>query len=107
MAGAAKWVIGGSAVLILAVGGELLWIHHRNAADQVVAPTAASTYKMDPDDEVYVKQDHPMSLKDEKDLKGTTIWVSAGAPDGLLPLRPRQNRLQERRRPARSRTHRR
>jgi hypothetical protein len=76
MAGVAKFVIGGSAILILAVGGELLWIHHRNAADQAAAPTAAA-YKMDPDDEVYVKQEHPMSLKDEKDLKGNTLWVSA------------------------------
>ena len=85
MAGATKWIIGGSAVLILAIGGEALYIHHRNAADQAVAPTAASNYKMDPDDEVFVKQDHPMSLKDEKDLKGSTIWVSAGGQMDYYP----------------------
>jgi hypothetical protein len=85
MAGAAKWVIGGSAVLVLAIGGEALWIHHRNAADQAGPATTASTFKMDPDDEVYVKQEHPMSLKDEKDLKGSTIWVSAGGQMDYYP----------------------
>jgi hypothetical protein len=77
MAGAAKWIIGGSAVLVLAIGGEALYIHHRNAADQAVAPTAGSNYKMDPDDEVYVK--------DEKDLKGQTLWVSAGGQMDYYP----------------------
>jgi hypothetical protein len=82
---AAKWVLAGSAVLVLAVGGELLYIHHRNAADQAAPTTAASNYKVDPDDEVFVKQEHPMSLKDEKDLKGTTIWVSAGGQMDYYP----------------------
>lgn len=85
MAGAAKWVIGGSAVLILAIGGEAFYIHHRNSADQAAPTTAASNFKMDPDDEVFVKQDHPMSLKDEKDLKGSTIWVSAASQMDYYP----------------------
>lgn len=85
MAGVAKWVIGGSVVLVLAIGGEALYIHHRNVADQATPTTAASNFKMDPDDEVFVKQDHPMSLKDEKDLKGQTIWVSAGGQMDYYP----------------------
>ena len=85
MAGAAKWIGAGAAVLVLAVGGELLYIHHRNALDAATPTSAADNYKMDPDDEVFVKQDHPMSLKDEKDLKGSTIWVSAGGQMDYYP----------------------
>ena len=85
MAGVGKWIAAGAAVLVLAVGGELLYIHHRNALDQATPTSPASNYKMDPDDEVFVKQDHPMSLKDEKDLKGQTIWVSAGGQMDYYP----------------------
>ena len=59
-----------------AVGGELLYLHHRNVLDQQ-APEQA-TYKSDPDNLVFVKHEHPMSLKDEKDLKGRPLWISAG-----------------------------
>lgn len=83
MAGAWKWVAAGSLVLVLAVGGELLYIRHRNAQDE--AGPVKATYKADPDDEVYVKHEHPMLLKDEKDLKGQTIWVSAGGQMDFYP----------------------
>ena len=85
MAGVAKWIIAGSTILVLAIGGEAFYIHHRNAADQAAPATAASSYKTDPDDEVFVKQQHPMSLKDEKDLKGSTLWVSAGGQMDYYP----------------------
>lgn len=85
MAAPVKWILGGSAVLILAIGGEALYIHHRNTEDQAAPTTAASTFKADPDDEVYVKQDHPMTVKDEKDLKGSTLWVSAGGQMDYYP----------------------
>jgi hypothetical protein len=32
----------------------------------------------DPDDRVVTRSENPTSLKDEKDLKGRTLWVSAG-----------------------------
>jgi hypothetical protein len=84
MAGAKVWVLGGLGVLLLAVGGEALYIHHRNVEDATAGPTKPD-FKYDPDDLVYPRQEHPMSLKDEKDLKGKTIWVSAGGQLDYYP----------------------
>jgi hypothetical protein len=73
-------VLGSVAVLLilsLAVGGEAFYLHHRNAEDAAAPTSTGPAYKIDPDDDVYPKQEHPMSLKDEKDLKGRTLWVSA------------------------------
>jgi len=84
MAGATKWVLLGSAALVLAVGGELWWIHHQNANSQVIP--AAKEVKVDPDDLVTVKHEHPMLLKDETDLKGQTLWVSAGGQMDYYPF---------------------
>ena len=73
---AVKWGLAGFLVLGAAVGGELLYLHHRNVMDQTMPEQA--TYKSDPDNLVFVKREHPMSFKDEKDLKGRTLWISAG-----------------------------
>jgi hypothetical protein len=72
-------------VLVLAVGGEAFYLHHRNAVD-AAGPAAGPAYKTDPDDEVFVKAEHPMSVKDEKDLKGRTLWVSAGGQMDYYPF---------------------
>jgi len=85
MAGVKVLVVGGLAVLVLAAGGEYLYLQHRNAEDAKVAAPTGPAYKMDPDDLVYPRQEHPMSLKDEKDLKGKTIWVSAGGQMDYYP----------------------
>ena len=84
MAGAGKWIALGSAVLVLAVGGEMLYLHHRNVLDNQAPPPKAEA-KSDPDDLVFLKQEHPNSLKDEKDLKGRTLWVSAGGQMDYYP----------------------
>lgn len=83
MTKAVKLVLAGVGVLVLAVGGELLWLHHRNVQDQ--AGPATVDYKSDPDDLVFVKPEHPMVFKDEKDLKGRTLWVSAGGQMDYYP----------------------
>ncbi len=85
MAGAGKWILAGSAVLVLAVGGELLWLHHRNVEDAKTVDTRPD-YKADPDDLVALKHEHPMVFKDEKDLKGRTLWVSAGGQMDYYPF---------------------
>ena len=55
----------------------MFYLHHRNVEDAKV-PAAVDNTRTDPDDLVYVKSEHPMSLKDEKDLRGRTLWIAAG-----------------------------
>ena len=76
--------LGIGAVLVLAVGGEELYLHHRNVEDNK-APVAVDYNSGDPDDLVYVKGEHPLTLKDEKDLKGRTLWISAGGQMDYYP----------------------
>jgi hypothetical protein len=82
-----KAAIAATLVLILAAGGDYWYFHHKHAAedaaaaqDEALAAHGAkhADYHSDPDDLVFLKSEHPMSLKDEKDLKGRTLWVSAG-----------------------------
>jgi hypothetical protein len=79
----AKAAIGATAVLILAVGGQLLWLHHeRNAPVAVKAPEREAIAD---DDLVFLKKKRPDSLKDVKELKGSTLWVSAGGQLDFYP----------------------
>jgi hypothetical protein len=77
--------IGASVLVLAAVGGEVGWLHHRNAEDAKVTVQKVE-YKSDPDDMVFLKHEHPMSLKDEKDLIGKSIWVSAGGQLDYYPF---------------------
>ena len=84
-----------SAVLLVVVGGaDYLYLHYKrhaeveSAAKQEAALSHGSIhsdYKSDPDDLVFLKNEHPMSLKDEKDLKGRTLWMSAGGQMDYYP----------------------
>ncbi len=79
-----KAVIGASLVLVLAVGGELLWLRHeRNAPVAVKAPVREVIAD---DDLVFLKQKRPSSMADMKDLFGTTVWVSAGGQLEYYPV---------------------
>ncbi len=84
----AKIALGSGLLFVIAVGGEALYLHHRNALDNTVT-VAKSDYQADPDDLVFLRSEHPISLKDEKDLKGRTIWVSAGGQLDYYPLNGR------------------
>jgi hypothetical protein len=78
----AKLAVAGTVVLVLAVGGEVAWLHHERNAD---VPVKTSGYKSDPDDLVFLKKSHANSLADEKDLKGKPLWVSAGGQMDYYP----------------------
>jgi hypothetical protein len=78
-----KFAIGGTVVLLLAVAGEVAWLHHERNAD-VPAPKVALV-KVDDDDNVFLKKERPDTLKDAKDLKGRTLWVSAGGQLDYFP----------------------
>ncbi len=73
-------------IMVVAVGGELLYLHRRNAED--AKPVAKTESKIDPDVMALygLKHEHPMSLKDEMDLKGRTLWVSAGGQMDFYPF---------------------
>ena len=85
MTGGQKVAIAGVVAVLLAFGGETAYLHHRDRVDAEDKPAGKPAYKMDPDDEVFLKQEHPMSLKDEKDLKGRTLWISAGGQMDYYP----------------------
>ena len=78
-----KAAIGGTVVLLLAVGGEVAWLHHeRNAPGPQVATQETP---VDPDDLVFLKKERPSSMADVKELDGKTIWVSAGGQMDYYP----------------------
>jgi hypothetical protein len=78
-----KAAIGATAVLILAVGGEFLYLRHeRNAPVVVKAPEREV---IGDDDLVFLKKKRPDSLKDVKELVGSTVWVSAGGQMEFYP----------------------
>jgi hypothetical protein len=79
----AKAAIWATAVLILAVGGQLAWLHHeRNAPVAVKAPEREVIAD---DDLVFLKKKRPDTLKDVKELDGSTLWVSAGGQMEFYP----------------------
>ncbi len=79
-----KAAIGGTVVLVLAIGGEGLWLHHeRNAPVVLKAPEREVIAD---DDLVFLKKKRPDSLKDVKELKGSTVWVSAGGQLEYYPF---------------------
>ena len=83
MKNGAKAAIGATTVLILAVGGQLVWLHHeRNAPVAVKAPEREVIAE---DDLVFLKKKRPDNLKDIKELDGSTVWVSAGGQMEFYP----------------------
>jgi hypothetical protein len=81
--------IGGSMVLLLAVGGEVLYLHHeRNAPAKL--PATVDYGPTDPDDLVFLKKERPSSMADLKDLYGKPLWVSAGGQLDYYPYAAHQ-----------------
>ncbi len=86
MTSGVKAAIGGTVLFVLAIGGELLYLHHeRNEPVKAPATTTADTEKIDPDDLVFLKHLRPDSMADIKDLYGKTVWVSAGGQMDYYP----------------------
>jgi hypothetical protein len=77
-----KAALGLTAVLVVAIGGEMLYIHHRNYVDQHMTVPSQNQYqesrRLTDDDNVFLRKERPDSLADERTLIGKTIWVSAG-----------------------------
>lgn len=77
MQNGAKAAIGATVVLVLAVGVRVGLIYReRHAPDNSVKAPAREV--IPEDDLVFLKKKRPDSMKDIKELVGTTLWVSAG-----------------------------
>ena len=83
MQNGAKAAIGATVVLVLAVGVRIGLIYRERHAPVVVK--APEREKIAEDDLVFLKKKRPDSLKDIKELKGSTVWVSAGGQLEFYP----------------------
>ena len=79
-----KAAIAATLVLILAVGGELIYLHHERNKPMVVA-NAPVRERIADDDLVFLKHKRQSSMADAKELVGTTVWVSAGGQLDYYP----------------------
>jgi hypothetical protein len=84
MGNGVKAAIGGIIVLLLAVGGEVLYLRHERNKPMVVK--APEREVIADDDLVFLKKKRPDTLKDIKDLNGSTLWVSAGGQIEYYPF---------------------
>ena len=82
----AKTFLAAAAFFLAVTGGFVAYKHHQRTADDALPAPVKATYVADPDDEVILHHEHPMSLADEKSLKGKTLWVSAGGQLDYFPL---------------------
>lgn len=80
-----KAAIGATAVLMLAVVGEVVWLHHERNAPMKMQATQQEE-PIDQDDLVFLKKMRPDTPKDVKALDGKTIWVSAGGQMDYYPF---------------------
>ncbi len=79
----AKIAAASVAALVVAIGGELLYMHHRNTTDANAPVQQRGVYEkgaISDDDTVLYSLKHlrPDSLKDIRELVGKDVWVSAG-----------------------------
>ena len=85
MASGKKIAAGVTAVLVLAIGGQLLYLHHER--NSYVAPAKADvSYKVQDDDLVHLKHTYPSEMKDAKALAGKPLWISAGGQLDYYPV---------------------
>ncbi len=84
MGKAVKLAIGGVVILLLAVGGEVLYLRHERSKPMVIKGPEREVIA--DDDLVFLKKKRPDTLKDIKDLKGSTLWVSAGGQLEYYPF---------------------
>ena len=73
-----KLAIGVTTFMVLLAGVRIGLIYKHN--HEVNSPKEEPSHwmKMDEDTSVYLRKQHPDSVKDERKLIGTTLWVSAG-----------------------------
>jgi hypothetical protein len=78
-----KLAVGAVMLGLVAIAGEVLWLHHERNSNW--APPVASQVAMDPDDLVFLKKQRPSDMADLKPLFGKTIWMSAAGQMEYYP----------------------
>jgi hypothetical protein len=76
-----KIALAATTAFVVAIGIEVLYIHHRNVTDENAPTVRRDAYEqpaLTDDQTVYLRKERPDSIADEKQLIGKTIWVSAG-----------------------------
>jgi hypothetical protein len=79
-----KAAIGATVILVVAIGGELAYLHHER--NKPIALKAPEREVIADDDLVFLKKKRPDTVKDIKELKGSTMWVSAGGQLEYYPV---------------------
>jgi hypothetical protein len=79
-----KAAIGATVILVVAIGGELAYLHHER--NKPIAVKAPEREVIADDDLVFLKKKRPDTVKDIKELKGSTMWVSAGGQLEYYPV---------------------
>ncbi len=79
-----KAALGATMILVVAVGGELAWLHHERNAPMKMK--ARQEEVIPEDDLVFLKKMRPDSMKDVKAMDGSTVWVSAGGQLEYYPI---------------------
>jgi hypothetical protein len=80
-----KAALGATVVLVLAVGVRVGMIYRERHAP-ATSVTAPGKEKLPDDAYVFLKKKRPSSLKDVKELVGSTVWVSAGGQMDFYPV---------------------
>ena len=80
-----KVAMGVTAALLLAVGIELLWLHHERNLPAQQAVTRRSTGQSTRMTWCFLRHERPSKLADLKDLYGKTVWVAAGGQMDYYP----------------------
>src|ERR1700748_744823 len=79
-----KAAIAGTVVFVLAIGARVGMIYRERHAP--AAPVKMEREKIADDDLVFLKKKRPSTMADLKELKGSTLWVSAGGQLEFYPL---------------------
>lgn len=85
MENGAKAAIGATVVLVLAVGLRVGLIYRERHAPDTSVKAPAREVIAD-DDLVFLKKKRPDSMKDIKELFGSTVWISAGGQMEYYPV---------------------
>jgi hypothetical protein len=79
-----KATLMGTAAMVLAVGGELIYLHYERNKPMNL-PKAEDHGPTNPDYLVFLKQKRPSTPADVKAMTGETLWVSAGGQMDFYP----------------------